>query len=141
MSLSLVRGRALDYGCGHGLDANTFGWDAYDPYYRPVKPAGPYDTIVCTYVLNALSRNNRTRVLMRIRELLAGEGTAYLAVPRDLPRAGKLGVHHSLQNFVVLTLPVVHTDDKLEIYVMSKDGPFEDKTKDYASPRDRRRDR
>jgi hypothetical protein len=67
----LVTGRALDYGCGYALDAATFGWDAYDPYYRPAKPAGPYDTIVCTLVLNALSRNNRTKVLARIQALLA----------------------------------------------------------------------
>jgi len=66
----LVIGRALDYGCGYGLDAATFGWDAYDPYYRPAEPAGPYDTIVCTLVLNALSRSNRAKVLARIHALL-----------------------------------------------------------------------
>jgi len=67
----LVIGRTLDYGCGYGLDAATFGWDAYDPYYRPAEPAGSYDTIVCTLVLNALSRNNRAKVLARIQALLA----------------------------------------------------------------------
>jgi hypothetical protein len=29
----LVRGRVLDCGCGHGFDADHFGWDAYDPFY------------------------------------------------------------------------------------------------------------
>ena len=60
-------GRVLDYGCGYGLDAGTFGWDAYDPYYRPAQPTGPYDTIVCTLVLTALTRNHRGRVLTAIQ--------------------------------------------------------------------------
>jgi hypothetical protein len=58
----LVKGRVLDYGCGFGFDANQFGWESYDPYYQPREPEGQFDTIVCTLVLNALSRNNRARV-------------------------------------------------------------------------------
>ena len=103
----LVRGRVLDYGCGFGLDAETFGWEAYDPYYRPEPPSGPYDTIVCTLVLNVLTRNNRAKVLRRIQALLAPDGRAYLGVARNLPETGKLGVRHCVQNYVVLSLPVV----------------------------------
>ena len=112
--------------------------DAYDPYYRPAEPAGRYDTIVCTLVLNALSRNNRAKVLARIQALLAEDGQAYLGVARDLPSTGKLGMHHSLQNYVVLTLPSVYVDAQLEIYRLSKIAPFADKTRDYMSRRDRR---
>jgi ATP adenylyltransferase len=137
----LVRGRVLDYGCGHGLDAATFGWDAYDPYYRPADPAGPYDTIVCTLVLNALSRRNRTLVLGRVRELLADDGQAFFAVARDLPVTGKLGMHHSMQNYVVLTLPVVYEDERIAIYRLTPADAFEDRTRDYLSPRDRRMSR
>lgn len=137
----LARGRVLDYGCGHGFDAKHFGWDSYDPFYRPAEPVGPYDSIVCIHVLNALTRNNRAKVLERIRGLLADDGRAYLAVRRDLPVTGKLGIHHSLQNYVVLTLLSVYSDDKLEIYVMTATAQFDDRTVDYASPRDRRRAR
>lgn len=133
-------GRVLDYGCGFGFDAQTYGWEGYDPFYRPAEPEPPYDTIVCISVLNALSRNNRAKVIARIRELLAAGGRAYLAVPRDLPVKGKLGMHHSLQNYVVLTLPSVYRDEHLEIYEMSKAAEFEDKTKDYVSRRDRGKD-
>jgi hypothetical protein len=42
----LIRGRVLDYGCGLGFDADQQGWEAYDPYYRPRKPTGIYDTII-----------------------------------------------------------------------------------------------
>ena len=134
-------GRVLDYGCGYGLDAKTYGWDAYDPYYHAVELRPPYDTIVCISVLNALSRNNRAKVLARIRDLLGADGKAYLAVARELPRTGKLGVHHSLQNYVVLSLPSIHCDERVEIYEMIKSAFFEDTTKDFISRRDRRRDR
>lgn len=134
----LIVGRTLDYGCGYGMDADTFGWDAFDPYYRPAPPVGPYQTIVCTLVLNALSHNNRAKVLANIQALLAEDGRAYLGVARDLPLGGKLGMHHSLQNYVVLTLPSVHADERLEIYALGKDSSYIDKTRDYMSRRDRR---
>jgi SAM-dependent methyltransferase len=136
----LVLGRVLDYGCGHGFDAGHFGWDGYDPYYRPTEPAGPYDTVVCTLVLNTLSRRNRARVLDCIRALLADDGRAYLAVARNIPPEGKLGVNHCPQSYVVLTLPVVFEDANLAIYAMAKSVSAEDRTRDHASRRDRRRD-
>jgi len=113
---------------------------SYDPYYRPALPEGQFDTIVCISVVSALSRTNRARVLGRVQELLTEDGKAYVAVPRDLPKTGKLGINHSLQNYVVLTLPSIYADDSLEIYEMVKHAEFRDKTKDHVSPRDRRRD-
>jgi SAM-dependent methyltransferase len=139
--LGLTRGRVLDYGCGFGFDADYFAWKSFDPFYRPKEPSGPFDTIVCTLVLSALSRNNRAKVLERIRDLLATDGIAYLGVAHNIPVTGKMGVNHSLQNYVVLTLPSVYADENLEIYEYRKDRQFKDKTKDYASRRDRRRDR
>jgi hypothetical protein len=137
----LTIGRVLDYGCGHGLDARTYRWDGFDPYYRAVALAPPYDTIVCISVLNALSRKNGAKAIARIRALLAEGGRAYFAVRRDLPRKGKLGINHSLQNYVVLTLPSVYRDEQLEIYEMTKTVAFQDKTADFVSRRDKRKDR
>jgi SAM-dependent methyltransferase len=139
--LGCVKGRVLDYGCGFGFDADHFGWESYDPFHRPKAPAGQFDTVVCTLVLSALSRNHRARVIRRIRELLAPEGAAYLGVARNIPVTGKMGVHHSLQNYVVLTLPSVFVDGRLEIYRLRKDDKVEDKTKDHVSRRDRLRDK
>ena len=136
----LAKGRVLDYGCGYGVDADTFGWEAYDPFYRPRPPTGPYDTVVCILVLNTLSRTNRAKLLARLRSLLAPDGRAYLAVARNVPVAGKLGIHHCLQHYVVLTLPVVFEDADLAIYVLQRDSVFEDRTKDFRSRRDARRD-
>jgi SAM-dependent methyltransferase len=141
VELKLIRGRVLDYGCGFGFDADHFGWESWDPFYCPGAPVGPFDTIVCTLVLNALSRNNRGKALTKIRDLLAPDGVAYLGVARNIPITGKMGVHHSLQNYVVLTLPGVFADQQLEIYACRSDSVFKDKTKDYASRRDRLRDR
>ena len=134
-----VRGRVLDYGCGWGFDADHFKWESFDPYYRPQKPAGKFDSIVCISVINALSHNNRTKVIEKIRDLLTDGGHAYFAVPRDLPVTGKLGIHHSLQNYVVLELPSIYSDASLEIYAFSKRSDYQDRTQEYLSPRDRRR--
>ena len=73
--------------------------------------------------------------------MLTADGVAYLAVARNIPVTGKMGVHRSLQNYVVLTLPSVFADEDLEIYEFRQGSRFEDKTKDYVSRRDRSRDR
>jgi SAM-dependent methyltransferase len=134
----LAHGRVLDYGCGFGLDAETFGWEAYDPVSHPREPIGPYDTIVCTLVLNVLSRNNRAKVVQRIQELLAPDGRAYLGVARNLPETGKLGVRHCIQNSVVLSLPIVHQDAELAIYELRTHDTVVDRTRDFLSRRDAR---
>src|SRR5262249_19656154 len=141
LARGLVRGRVLDYGCGYGLDADWFGWQGFDPYYRPCEPEGPFDTIVCTLVLNVLSRNNRPKVIARLQSLLAADGCAYVSVPRNVPVGGKLGVQHCLQNYVVLSLPMVLEDDELAIYVLRADDQVVDATRDFVSRRDARRDR
>ena len=137
----LATGRVIDYGCGYGFDAQHFGWEAYDPFYGPELPSGVFNTVVCTNVLSALSRRNRADVVERVNAILDEAGVAFFAVPRNLPRTGRLGIGHTLQNYVVLTLPVVYEDRWLAIYRMEKDVRFKDKTKDHVSRRDARRDR
>lgn len=134
----LVTGKVLDFGCGHGFDADHHGWDSFDPFYRPNKLVSPYDTITCIGVINALTRNNRAKVIAEIQALLCDGGTAYLAVPRNIPKTGKLGIHHSLQNYVVLTLPSIYCDEELEIYKLLKADVFKDNTQEYMTNRDKR---
>lgn len=64
-----------------------------------------------------------------------------VAVPRNLPLGGKLGMHHSLQNYVVLTLPSVYADPDLEIYDLTADSDYKDRTREFMSLRDKRRSR
>lgn len=123
-----VRGRVLDFGCGFGFDADQFGWDAYDPHYRQRVIEGSYDTVVCNHVLNMLTRQSRAAVVDRIRQILSSDGASFLIVPRNIPQRGKVAMRKRIQNYVVLELPTVHVDPKLEIYRMGKDGIVKDKT-------------
>lgn len=136
-TMQLDQGRTLDYGCGYGFDAQHFGWECYDPYYQPRLPEGTFDTVLCLSVLNALSRNNRELVIEAIRKVLTTNGNAYFSVPRNLPRTGKLGMHHSLQNYVILSLPSIFQDSKLEIYHLTKNSVYKDKTREFLSRRDK----
>ncbi|VBB17555.1 hypothetical protein YASMINEVIRUS_17 [Yasminevirus sp. GU-2018] len=127
----MIKGRTLDYGCGYGLDASTYGWDSYDPYYKPVTLSGKYDTIVCTNVVSAVSRLNRSEILKSIQHLLTEGGTAYIVVPRNLPPEGKLsGYNRRPQYNVVLTLDSVYSDESIMIYKLVKDSVFRDTTLD-----------
>ena len=68
-----------------------------------------------------LTRASRERTIHQIQGLLATEGTAFLIVPRNIPVAGKVALRTRIQNFVVLTLPSVYVDRKLEIYRLGKE--------------------
>ncbi|MFN3153141.1 hypothetical protein [Bremerella sp.] len=125
---NLIQGRVLDYGCGFGFDADCFGWDAFDPYYRPAPPQGEYDTIVCNHVLNMLTRSSRTQVIASIQQHLYASGTAWLVVPRNIPCRGKVGLRKRIQNYVILDLPSAWVTDNLEIYKLEKEAVVVDKT-------------
>ena len=88
-----IRGRVLDFGCGHGADVaflrdQGFDVTAYDPHYAPTLPEGRFDTILCQYVLNVLMRRAQAHVLMHVAELLRPSGAAYFTVRRDVKRPG-----------------------------------------------------
>lgn len=83
-SQGMLRGTMLDYGCGHGIDADTFGMDKYDLNWFPTKPDREYDTITCNYVLNVIqSPIDRLAVLVSILARLKKSGTAYITVRAD----------------------------------------------------------
>lgn len=125
---NLIQGRVLDYGCGFGFDADSLGWDAFDPYYRSAPLQGEYDTIVCNHVLNMLTRSSRTQVIASIQQHLQTSGTAWLAVPRNIPCRGKVGLRKRIQNYVILDLPSVWRTDNLEIYKLRKKAVVIDRT-------------
>jgi hypothetical protein len=124
----LIRGRVLDFGCGLGFDAQQLGWEAFDPYYRPGQPTGSYDTIVVNHVANILTRASREMLFHTVSALLTPTGTAYVSVARNIPVSGKHGPRRRIQNYVVLTLPTVFADNEEEIYALTKDTTFEDRT-------------
>ena len=89
----LLKGRILDFGCGHGFDTDELkrqGFDivGYDSCYRSDYPEGKFDTIICVYVLNVLEPYAQAEVMWEISNLLASGGTVYYAVRRDLKEEG-----------------------------------------------------
>ncbi len=82
--------RVLDYGCGRGQDADTFGWQKYDPNWFPEHPLsnplieGGYDYIYCIYVLNVLpDPDDRAFIIRDLERLLSDQGVAYIAIRAD----------------------------------------------------------
>lgn len=104
-----IIGAVLDYGCGKGFDALAYGMDSYDPHYQPIKPRGPFDTIICNYVLNIIeSPEERARVLLTIRNLLAPGGCAYITVRNDKKALNGTTRIGTWQGMIKLDLPVEH---------------------------------
>lgn len=88
--------RVLDYGCGQGADVlhlRGLGHDAvgYDPKWRPVKPEGRFDVVLCTFVLNVITAREASDVLEKIDGYLNQGGMAFVSVRRDVPREGVQG--------------------------------------------------
>ncbi|PQO28816.1 hypothetical protein [Blastopirellula marina] len=130
MDTRRIEGRTLDYGCGFGMDADHFSWDAFDPYYRPQPIEGVYDTIVCNHVLNMLTRCSRQKAIEDIQRRLSNGGTAWLIVPRNIPKSGKIAMRRRIQNYVLFDLPSVYGDSKLEIYQLDRDAQVLDQTEE-----------
>lgn len=107
--------KTLDYGCGKSLDHALLGSDKYDPYYHPKIPKKKYDTILCTYVLNVIPKEEQKETLIKIKKLLTKKGKAYITVRRDIKREG----HKSpfcYQRYVKLNKPIVHKNSNFCIY-------------------------
>ena len=112
----MLRGRMLDYGCGHGFDAEHFKMEAYDPHLGPGLPYGTFDTITCVYVLNVLPPKRRKEVVDKVKSLLRQDGRAYFVVRRD-----KLTTKGQYKVFV--NLPVAYSrGGAFDIYVYHKRG-------------------
>lgn len=123
-----ITGRVLDYGCGFGFDADHFGWQGYDPYYRQQQPDGLFDTIICNHVLNMLTRATRQTTVAEIQSLLTESGRAFLVAPRNIPTVGKVAMRKRIQNYVVYDLPSLYVDNRLEIYELKPTAEVNDLT-------------
>lgn len=121
----LLRGRVLDLGCGYGRDTDDLrqmGVDivGYDPHYRPERPEGLFDTIICVYVLNVLLPYEQAEVLMEISQWLRPGGHAYYAVRRDLTQEGyrlhAVGRQYTYQCNVRLPYTSLLSNRSFELY-------------------------
>jgi len=111
-----LKGRVLDYGCGRGKDADTYGMEKYDPYFFPALPDGKFNTILCSYVLNVVSKQDEKRVIRKVLSLLEPGGCAYFTVRRDVKEDG-ITSKGTYQRDVVLNFKsVAKKNGKFEIY-------------------------
>jgi 2-polyprenyl-3-methyl-5-hydroxy-6-metoxy-1,4-benzoquinol methylase len=102
----LLKGRLLDYGCGKGIDADTYNMAKYDPHYHSERPHGTFDTITCHYVLNVVNEDTQALVIEDILSLLNPNGNAYITVRRDF-KEDYISQRGTLQRYVILDLPIL----------------------------------
>jgi len=105
-----IVGRALDYGCGRGYDADAYGMESYDPHYQPFLPVGPFETVTCNYVLNVVETVvGRLQVLQAIQYNLTPTGKAYITVRNDKRALRGTTSKGTWQGHIILKLPVVRS--------------------------------
>lgn len=110
---NILNGRCLDYGCGHGFDADHIGMEKWDPYWNPTMPDGKFDTIVCNYVFNVIPPEKESEVIDHIISKLNVGGKAYITVRRDISS------DTPTQRLVYLNLPKITDNNKFCTYVLS----------------------
>lgn len=115
----LLKGEMLDYGCGRGFDAEYYHMDGYDPNWKKTEPSNLYDTITCNYVLNVVNEKEQERILNHIQELLEPNGTAYIAVRRDITYPSQPGRGCTIR-YLVLPFLTIYGHRDYVIYKMEK---------------------
>ena len=80
-----IKGKVLDYGCGRGQTADREGWEKYDPNWFPQVVFTNYDTILCTYVANVITKEDDRHALYKSLMMVSGgRATIYLTVRRNI---------------------------------------------------------
>ena len=114
-------GWKLDYGCGKGYDADTFGMEKYDPHFFKCDDFSEceFDTITCNFVLNVIpDAKERQFVLDSIIRLLRAGGHAYVTIRADKSKLAGYTKSGTYQTYV--TMPsdwtLIHKGSGYEMY-------------------------
>ena len=120
-SLGLIKGwRKLDYGCGKSIDYKFYLMDRFDPHFHPEIPKGPYELILCSYVLNVVYEEEQEQIIEHIKSLLTPDGKVYFTVRRDI-KEDILYFDYS-QRVVELPFKSIVKNSNFEIYEYSNEG-------------------
>lgn len=120
---SRLYGRTLDYGCGRGFDAHTYGMEKYDPHFAPDKPKGLFDVITCNFVLNVIEDEaDRIAVLRDIQSRLKSDGVAYITVRTNVKSLNGCTSIGTWQGHIVLDLTVFRKGSGYTTYALFKES-------------------
>jgi SAM-dependent methyltransferase len=125
-------GNVLDYGCGRGKDADTYGCDKYDPHYFPELMVlgeeilyDSYQTVMCNFVLNVIEDEiMRWHTLNSIRNLLKPGGHAYVSIRADKAKLKGRTSKGTWQGYIQMPEPwtLIHKGSGYELYELVKDA-------------------
>jgi 2-polyprenyl-3-methyl-5-hydroxy-6-metoxy-1,4-benzoquinol methylase len=121
-SAGLLNGKLLDYGCGKGFDADTFGMDKFDPFYFPneLQP-NSFNTITCNYVLNVIENPvDREYVINQLLYLVKPEGTIFITVRADKKKLNGYTSKGTWQGFIELKYPILRQTANYITYILRK---------------------
>ncbi len=122
-SMGLLKGKMLDYGCGKGYDADTFGMAKYDPFWFKCDDfcASEFDTITCNYVLNVIEDfKERQALVEKALHWLKEDGNFYIAVRADKENLKGYTKRGTWQGYIVLGHPLIHSTSAFDLYRLTK---------------------
>ena len=115
----LLKGKMLDYGCGKGFDADTFGMEKYDPFWFKCDDfcAEEFDTITCNYVINVIEdAKERKYAIEKMQRWLKPNGSIYIAVRADKKALNGYTKKGTWQGYIVLGNELLHSCAKFDLY-------------------------
>lgn len=116
----LLKGRKLDFGCGKGKDADTYGMSKYDPTYHCILPMGQrFDTVTCNYVLNVVDYRSAARIILDIVGYMKDDALCYITVRRDIKEEGFTS-RGTFQRNVILPFKTVKKTATFETYCATR---------------------
>lgn len=126
--MGLLTGKMLDYGCGRGLDADTFGMEKYDPFWFKCDDfsVSEFDTITCNYVLNVIEDPiERSMAILQMQRWVKPTGNIYISVRADKQNLNGYTKRGTWQGYIVLGNKLIHSCSAFDLYQVAK-GEYED---------------